>query len=57
MQFFPKFAAFNISWHEQPKKQIYSFVEPKGYLTRPEMSNFEGNHAKEYQQFLYELKR
>ncbi|HMU87719.1 MAG TPA: hypothetical protein PKC11_08845 [Agitococcus sp.] len=57
MQFFPKFAAFNISWHEQPKKQIYSFVDPKGYLTRPEMSNFKGSHAKEYQQFLSELKR
>lgn len=57
MQFFPKFAAFNISWHEKPQKQIYSFVEPKGYLTRPNMSNFEGNHAQEYQQFLHELKR
>ncbi len=57
MQFFPKFAAFNISWHEQPKKQIHSYIEPRGCLTRPDMSNFDGSHAKEYQQFLNELKR
>ncbi len=57
MQFFPKFAAFNISWHEQPKKQIHSYIEPRGCLTRPDMTNFDGSHAKEYQQFLNELKR
>ena len=57
MQFFPKFAAFNISWHEQPEKQIHSYIEPRGCLTRPDMTNFDGSHAKEYQQFLNELKR
>lgn len=34
LQFFPAICAFNISWHEKPKKSIYSFIEPKGYLLR-----------------------
>lgn len=34
LQFFPAICAFNISWHEQPKKTIHSFIEPKGYLMR-----------------------
>ena len=32
MQFFPKLAAFNIGWHEIPKRKIYSYIEPRGYL-------------------------
>lgn len=32
LQFFPKLAAFNISWHEQPKKRIHSYIEPIGKL-------------------------
>ncbi len=32
MQFFPKLAAFNLSWHEQPKKRISSYIEPRGLL-------------------------
>ncbi|MGQ0441920.1 MAG: hypothetical protein ACT4OH_00510, partial [Methylophilaceae bacterium] len=34
LQFFPAICAFNISWHEKPKKIIHSFIEPKGYLLR-----------------------
>ena len=35
LQFFPKLCAFNISWHERPKKEIYSFIAPhKGALAR-----------------------
>jgi hypothetical protein len=34
LQFFPDLCAFNISWHEKPKKLIYSFITPKGYLLR-----------------------
>jgi hypothetical protein len=34
LQFFPAMCAFNISWHENPKKSIYSFIKPKGYLLR-----------------------
>lgn len=56
LQFFKNYAAFNISWHEQPKKEIYSFIKPTGYLTRPTMENFQGSHEQEYQLFLKELK-
>jgi hypothetical protein len=54
-QFYPKFSAFNISWHEQPKKEIYSYVEPKGYLTKPGMDYYAGSHENEYEDFLREL--
>jgi hypothetical protein len=30
LYFFPKYWAFNISWHEKPERRIDSFVEPKG---------------------------
>lgn len=36
LEFFPKLAAFNISWHEQPKRKIFSHVEPKGLLNAVE---------------------
>jgi hypothetical protein len=36
LQFFPKLAAFNISWREKPKREIHSFVKPKGCLVRGE---------------------
>ena len=39
LQFFPKLAAFNINWHEKPKKTIYSYIEPKGLLLRGEEPN------------------
>ena len=51
MQFFPVAAAFNISWHEAPKRKIHSFVPPKGYLTRPGMPNHAGSHAEHYPGF------
>ena len=46
LQFFPAICAFNISWHEKPKKSIYSFIEPKGYLLRAQ-------HAPSGQSALY----
>jgi hypothetical protein len=30
LEFFPKFWAFNISWHERPRRTVYSYAEPKG---------------------------
>ena len=30
LYFFPKYWAFNISWHENPERRIDSYVEPKG---------------------------
>jgi hypothetical protein len=53
MEFFPKLAAFNISWHEIPKKVISSYISPtRGILTRPGMQNFDGRHDCEYADFL-----
>jgi hypothetical protein len=51
VQFFPKLGAFNIGWQEDPKREIYSFIQPRGYLTRPGMSNHAGNHRDQYQGF------
>jgi len=39
LQFFPKLCAFNINWHERPKREIYSYIEPKGYLLRGKPPN------------------
>jgi hypothetical protein len=51
LQFFPKLAAFNIAWHERPKRRIYSFIPPRGLLTKPGMGNHEGRHAEFYEGF------
>ncbi len=56
LYFFPKLAAFNISWHEKPIKSIHSYIEPKGCLTKPGMDNFTGDHSSYYPGFP-ELKR
>jgi hypothetical protein len=56
MYFFPKLAAFNLSWHEKPKKIIKSYIgENKGTLTKPGMANFSGSHSTEYDAWLTEL--
>ena len=34
LQFFPNLCAFNIGWHEKPKRSVYSFIDPKGLLFR-----------------------
>jgi hypothetical protein len=51
LQFFPKLAAFNIAWHEIPKKRITNFVAPRGLLTKPGMPNHDGDHSAEYPRF------
>jgi hypothetical protein len=48
LQFFPKLAAFNISWHERPKRRITSFVAPRGLLTKPGHANHTGDHSAAY---------
>jgi hypothetical protein len=49
--FFPKLCAFNIQWHERPKRAIQSYVRPRGTLTKPGMANWQGDHSKFYQGF------
>ena len=51
MYFFPKLAAFNLTWHENPERRIDSYVAPKGCLTRFGMANHDGNHAEWYEGF------
>lgn len=47
LQFFPKLAAFNITWHERPTRSIYSFIKPAGYLLREGSAggDFAGSYA------------
>jgi hypothetical protein len=51
MQFFPIRAAFNITWREAPERSIYSFVEPKGWLTKPGMPDHEADHSRWFEGF------
>ncbi len=51
MEFFPKLWAFNIQWHERPKRIISSYAEPRGILTKPGMANHEGRHTDWYEGF------
>lgn len=48
LQFFPKLNAFNIQWHERPRKRIDSYVAPRGCLTRPGMGNQTEDHSAWY---------
>jgi len=52
--FFPKLAAFNIQWHENPVRRIDSYVKPKGCLTKPGMENYGGMHREAYKEILRE---
>ena len=51
MMFFPKYAAFNLRWHEKPIRRIDSYVPPKGCLTKPGMANHAGDQSSEYPGF------
>src|SRR6218665_2361168 len=45
MEFFPKLAAFNLQWREEPIRGIYSFIPPRrGRLTEPGKPNRAGGH-------------
>lgn len=53
IQFFPRFAAFNLGWREEPERTIYSYIPPRrGWLTKPGMANHAGAHDAEYGAFL-----
>ena len=53
MEFFPVRWAFNLTWHEKPKRRVYSHVPgSRGYLTKPGMDNWAGSHAAEYEGIL-----
>ncbi|SMQ72365.1 hypothetical protein SAMN06295905_2103 [Devosia lucknowensis] len=57
MEFFPKFAAFNLQWREEPVRQIYSMIPPRrGWLTKPGMENHDGEHGNAYAAMLEDLR-
>jgi hypothetical protein len=51
LQFFPKLAAFNIGWHEIPRRRIASFAPPRGLLTKPGLANHDGDHSGAFREF------
>jgi hypothetical protein len=61
--FFPKYAAFNIGWSENPecrKLYIYSYIPnpytgKKGYLTRLGAENYSGSHKQFYEELATQL--
>ena len=56
MEFFPKFAAFNLQWREEPERSIYSFIPPRrGRLTAPGRDNWAGRHDLAYAGMLEEI--
>ena len=57
LYFFPKLAAFNINWHEAPKRRIDSYVKPRGCLTKPGMANHGGSHGEFYEGILEGLSK
>ncbi len=52
LEFYPRLAAFNISWHELPARTIYSYVKPKGWMTKPGMENHDRHHSNAYRELL-----
>jgi len=64
MHFFPKLAAFNVSWYENPdcEKRISTYIKNphtghKKALTRAGMDNFTGSHEITYNEYLASLKK
>ena len=50
--YFPKLAAFNLQWHEQPVRRIDSYIKDgRGNLTKPGKENHGGNHSEHYDWF------
>ncbi|KQN69780.1 hypothetical protein [Devosia sp. Leaf64] len=56
MPFFPKFAAFNLQWREEPVRRIYSYIPPRrGKLTAQGMANWPGTHEEDYAAMVAEI--
>lgn len=49
MEFFPTRWAFNLNWHEVPKRRIYSQIpDARGYLTKAGMPNHDAHHLADW---------
>lgn len=56
LEFFPKFAAFNLQWRENPVRSIHSFIPPRrGLLTGPGKANWQGRHDGAYAKMLEDI--
>jgi len=56
LEFYPKYAAFNISWYEgEASKSIRSYIAPKGCLTKLGMKNQEEDHSEIYAEYLQSI--
>ena len=51
MVFFQRQTAFNIGWHEKPRREVFSYVPPKGWLIRSGTLEGWGNHRALYEDF------
>jgi hypothetical protein len=49
LEFYPRYWACNVTWHDKPERYISSYAEPRGVLTKPGSPNHSGNHASEWQ--------
>jgi hypothetical protein len=57
MEFFPRYAAFNLQWREDPVRRIRSYIPPRrGLLTAPGKPNWAGGHEEAYAAMLTELR-
>jgi len=54
MEFFPIYAAFNLQWRQDPRRTIYGYANPRGWLTKPGMDNHSGDHSALYAAWLAE---
>ena len=52
MEFYPKLAAFNVSWHEEDRAVlISSYAQPKGNLFKPGSKDAPADRASRYRDF------
>lgn len=51
MCFYPKLAAFNLQWREEPERRILSWAHPKGVLTAPDMPDENNGPRSIYRDF------
>lgn len=49
LEFYPRYWACNVTWHDKPERHIASYAEPKGILTKPGFTNHTGIHSNEWQ--------
>lgn len=56
MEFFPRYAAFNLQWRDDPIRAISSYIPPRrGRLTEPGKPNWAGRHDQAYAAMLENL--